>query len=69
MAGAGVKGGFVHGASDRIGAYPIGEAYSPADMAATIYWALGLDPAAEIHDRLGRPFKLAEGRPMTALFS
>jgi Protein of unknown function (DUF1501) len=69
MAGAGIKGGFVHGASDRIGAYPVGEAYSPGDMAATIFWALGLDPAAEIHDRLGRPFKLAEGRPITAIFS
>jgi hypothetical protein len=69
LAGAGVKGGFVHGASDRIGANPVGEAYSPGDMAATIFWALGLDPAAEVQDRLGRPFKLAEGRPIEAVFS
>jgi len=37
-------------------------------MAATIFWALGLDPAAEIHDRLGRPFKIAEGNPITGVF-
>lgn len=69
LAGAGVKRGFVHGASDRIGAYPVGDAYAPGDMAATIFWALGLDPSAEIHDRLGRPFRLAEGKPITAVFS
>ena len=69
LAGAGVKRGFVYSNSDRIGAYPAGVSHSPGDMAATIFWALGLDPAAEIHDRLGRPFKLAEGRPITGVFA
>jgi hypothetical protein len=69
LAGAGVKRGYVYGQSDRIGAYPVGDAHSPADMAATLFWALGLDPASEIHDRLGRPFKLAEGRPITGIFA
>jgi hypothetical protein len=68
LAGAGIKGGFVLGGSDRIGANPVGEAYAPADLAATIFWALGLDPATHIHDRLGRPFKLADGKPIAALF-
>ena len=60
---------FVYGQSDRIGAYPAGPAHSPGDMAATIFWALGLDPAAEIHDRLGRPFALADGKPITGIFA
>ena len=69
LAGAGVKRGYVYGQSDRIGAYPVGNAHAPADLAATLFWALGLDPASEIHDRLGRPFKLAEGKPISGIFA
>jgi hypothetical protein len=69
LAGAGVKRGCVYSNSDRIGAYPVGTPHTPGDLAATIFWALGLDPATEIHDRLGRPFKLAEGQPMTGVFA
>jgi len=42
--GAGVKKGYLCGRTDKIGAYPVGHPYSPADLAATIYWALGIDP-------------------------
>src|SRR5262245_2842078 len=38
LAGGGVVGGAVHGASDRIGAYPARDPVTPADLAATIYW-------------------------------
>lgn len=69
LSGAGVKRGCVYSNSDRIGAYPVGTPHTPGDLAATIFWALGLDPATEIHDRLGRPFKLAEGQPMTGVFT
>ena len=69
LAGAGVKRGFVYSESDRIGEYPVTNPHSPGDMAATIFWALGLDPQAEIHDQLGRPFKLADGEPITGLFA
>ena len=69
LAGAGIKRGCVYSTSDRIGAYPVGTPHTPGDLAATIFWALGLDPQTEIHDRLGRPFKLAEGRPMAGVFA
>ncbi|MGD9723931.1 MAG: DUF1501 domain-containing protein [Pirellulales bacterium] len=69
FAGVGVKRGFVYSNSDRIGAHPVGPPHTPADVAATMYWALGLDPESEIHDRLGRPFKLAEGKPITGIFA
>ncbi len=69
FAGAGVVGGQTIGASDRIGAYPASLPYRPADFAATIYHALGLDPASELRDRLNRPLRLCDGRPITPLFS
>ncbi len=68
LAGGGAIGGAVHGASDRIGAYPAADPVTPADLAATIYWRFGLDPATEIYDQTGRPFRLAEGEPIRQLF-
>ncbi len=68
LAGGGVTGGAVFGASDKIGAYPAADPVTPADLAATIYWRFGLDPATEIIDQTGRPFRLAEGEPIRKLF-
>jgi hypothetical protein len=68
VAGGGVKGGLVYGASDKNGAYPACDPVTPADLAATIFWCFGLDPAAEIRDMAGRPYRLAEGEPLRKLF-
>jgi hypothetical protein len=68
LAGGGVTGGAVYGASDKIGAYPAADPVTPADLAATIYWRFGLEPAAEVYDQTGRPFRLAEGEPIRKLF-
>ncbi|MEE3371754.1 MAG: DUF1501 domain-containing protein [Planctomycetota bacterium] len=68
LAGGGVKGGYVYGASDQRGAYPIEDAVTPADLAATIYWRFGIDPAGEMHDMTGRPWRLADGQPIRNLF-
>jgi hypothetical protein len=68
LAGAGVRGGCVHGASDRHAAYPASAPVSPDDLAATTYHLLGIDPRTEIHDRQGRPWRLAGGRVLTELF-
>lgn len=67
LAGGGIKGGRVLGASDKIGAYPATDHVSPGDLAATIFSSFGLDPTREIRDITGRPWRLAEGRPLTAL--
>lgn len=69
LAGGGIQGGVVHGASDKNGAYPADRPVSPADLTATLYHALGIDPATEIHDPTGRPWKLADGTPLHPLFS
>jgi hypothetical protein len=64
LAGGGIRGGIVHGASDRFAAYPAESPTPPADLAATIYHLLGVDPAMELRDRLDRPLRLCEGRPI-----
>jgi hypothetical protein len=69
LAGGGVRGGAVFGASDRFAAYPSSDPVTPADLAATIFWRFGLDPASEIRDAQNRPYKLADGEPITALFT
>jgi uncharacterized protein (DUF1501 family) len=69
LAGGGVTGGAVLGASDRIGAYPATDPVTPADLAATIYWRFGINPTTEIYDQTARPFRLAEGQPLSRLFS
>jgi len=68
LAGGGVTGGAVYGASDKIGAYPATDPVTPADLAATIFWRFGLDPSTEVLDQTGRPFRLAEGTPISKLF-
>jgi len=68
LAGGGARGGFVYGSSDPLGAYPDTNPVTPADVAATVFWRFGLDPASEIHDRTSRPYRLADGQPIRALF-
>jgi hypothetical protein len=68
MAGAGVKGGYIHGASDRFAAYPATPPVSPEDLGATMLYALGVDPATMITDQLARPMRINEGEPVRALF-
>lgn len=62
--GAGVARGQVLGASDRHAAFPTTTAYDPADLGASILQVLGVDPRAEIHDPLGRPFPVNSGEPI-----
>jgi hypothetical protein len=68
LAGGGVRGGAVYGASDRSGAYPAADPVTPGDLAATIFWRFGIDPSAEIRDQAARPYRVAEGQPLTRLF-
>ena len=69
MAGGGVTGGAVFGASDQHGAYPARDPVTPGDIAATIYWRFGIDHQTIIHDHLNRPHRLAIGEPIRQLFA
>jgi hypothetical protein len=67
MAGGGIRGGIVHGASDRIGAQPREGLVRPEDLAATIFHQLGVDPQAEYLDPLGRPQPATRGEVIRAI--
>ncbi|HWE35907.1 MAG TPA: DUF1501 domain-containing protein [Isosphaeraceae bacterium] len=69
LAGAGIAGGRVHGASDRWAAYPARDPVSPDDLGATILHALGIDPSQELTDPVGRPLRVNTGTPLASLFS
>ncbi|MBM3983687.1 MAG: DUF1501 domain-containing protein [Planctomycetes bacterium] len=68
FAGAGVVGGRVIGKSDRAGARPVSAGYTPYDVGATFYEALGVDPASEIRDPQNRPSRVNTGTPIDVLF-
>jgi hypothetical protein len=68
FAGAGVRGGQVIGKSDKNGGYPTTTPYSPDDLGATVYTVLGIDPHAEVRDRLNRPVQLNRGHVIRPLF-
>jgi hypothetical protein len=68
LAGGGVKEGFVYGKSDRAAAYPEEDPVTPEELAATLYHALGVPPATELTDPLGRPLPLYAAEPVHGLF-
>ena len=61
MAGAGIKGGQVVGATDKHGASVADRPISPEDLTATILHKLGIDPATVLKTPIGRPVQLADG--------
>lgn len=60
FAGGGVQGGRVVGRSDEIGAYPAERPVTPAEIVATIYKSLGIDPETELPGPQGRPFPVVD---------
>ncbi len=69
LAGGGVRGGQVYGSSDKSAAYPSTNPVSPADIAATIYHCLGIDPHTEMTDQQGRPLIVGTGKPLQVLLT
>ena len=61
LAGGGIHGGVVHGLSDAQGAHPVDGRVLPQDLIATILHCLGIQPDAEIQDRLSRPVAASRG--------
>jgi hypothetical protein len=69
LAGGGIQGGQVYGASDDLAAEPVNEPVPVADFVATIYHALGYDENTQVVDPLGRPHFVVGGRPLLNLFA
>ncbi|HVA49282.1 MAG TPA: DUF1501 domain-containing protein [Pirellulales bacterium] len=68
LAGGGVRGGQVIGASDKIGGQPKDGRVSPADLAATLFHALGHSPDTLYHDRFDRPLPISRGEVIRGVF-
>ena len=67
MAGAGIRGGEVFGASDEKAAYPKSDPVTPFDLGATMFHLLGIDHETTMHDFLGRPHRICPGTPIQGL--
>jgi uncharacterized protein (DUF1501 family) len=64
-----IKGGQVFGATSKDG-MDVADGSPRAtvgDVFATVYKALGLDPATQVRDNLGRPLTIADGKPLAGL--
>jgi uncharacterized protein (DUF1501 family) len=68
FAGAGVRGGQVVGASDKIGAEPKDRPVTPAEVAATVYRGLGVDLRTSLPGPDNRPMPIVEAAPIEELF-
>ena len=64
LAGGGVKRGYTYGASDKTGAFPAENPVRPDDLAATVYYMLGIDPRTEVYGVGNRPLVIADGKPI-----
>jgi hypothetical protein len=61
LAGGGIRGGTIHGASDAQAAFIKDKPVHIRDICATIYHALGIDPQMTVLDRANRPITIAHG--------
>jgi hypothetical protein len=67
LAGAGISGGQVFGASDRDGAYPASDPVNAGHLPATIFHLLGIDPHGTFRDRAGRELNVSDAQPLYKL--
>jgi hypothetical protein len=69
VAGGGIKRGYVHGMSDATASAPLENPVHPTQLLATIYHAIGIDPASIVYNHLQQPRELVKGEPVSALFA
>ncbi len=67
FAGGGIQPGRIIGTTDAQGGVPTSDAYTPADLAATIFHLLGIGPDREFRDSAGRPYRVYRGQPIRGL--
>jgi hypothetical protein len=67
LGGGGIKGGIAYGSTDSDGTSVRENQVGVGDLFATVYKGMGLDPALQIRDNLGRPMKIADGTPIKEL--
>jgi len=62
LAGGGIRGGVVHGASDKHAADPVDGMVAPRDIIATVFHCLGFTPETEVYDTVHRPLPISRGK-------
>ena len=67
VAGGGAKRGLVYGKSDKTASAPTDHPVHPRELLATIYHAVGIDPATMVFNHLNQPRELVQGEPVTAI--
>ena len=60
LAGGGVKGGHVHGATDEFGWWAVEDQVHVHDLHATILYLMGLDHKGLTYRSSGRDFRLTD---------
>jgi hypothetical protein len=69
IAGAGIGRGKVYGKSDQTASAPLENPVHPIELLATIYHAVGIDPATIVYNHLNQPRELVKAEPVTKLFA
>jgi hypothetical protein len=67
LAGGGIQPGRIVGQTDKHAGLPVSAAYTPADLAATIFQQLGIGPERLFQDAAGRPYHVYQGIPIRDL--
>jgi hypothetical protein len=64
-----VKRGFVYGSSDKTASYPADNPVRPDDLAATLFYLLGIDPHTQVYAPGNRPVLISDGKPITGIIA
>jgi hypothetical protein len=67
LAGGGIRGGMVIGATDKHAADPVTTPVRPSDYLATVFACLGFPPETIVQDAQGRPMPISRGRVLEKL--
>jgi hypothetical protein len=69
IAGGGIKRGYVHGKSDATASAPLENPVHPIELLATIYHAIGINPATIVYNHLNQPRELVKAEVVSKLFA
>jgi hypothetical protein len=67
LAGGGIQGGQVYGASDEQGGYVADGLVRPEDLTATVFHTLGYAPETKLRDPFNRPLPISRGKVIDAI--
>ncbi len=69
LAGGGIRGGIVHGESDKNAAEPLSDIVHPQDYLATVFHCMGYEPETMMHDLQGRPIPISRGKVVEGILA